>query len=72
MLTMMIPERGEAIRVRAEEYGHNRVVCGDHYAADLQGSREAAAILLGNMMNNAKFQQELAAAKAEMRKALGL
>jgi len=72
VLTMMVPEKGEIVRARAEEYAHNRVICGDHYAADLVGSKEAAILTLGNILGNAKFQQEFAAAKAEVRSALGL
>ena len=72
VLSMMVPERGEAIRARAEEYGHNRVVCGDHYSADLVASKEAAELIIGNMIANPRFQQEFAAAKAELRQALGL
>jgi acid phosphatase (class A) len=72
VLTMMVPEKGEAIRARADEYAHNRVVCGDHYSADLPASKEAAQLIIGNMIGNPKFQQEFAAAKAEVRKALEL
>ena len=72
VLVMMVPERGEAIRARAEEYAHNRVVCGDHYSADLPASKEAAQLILGSMIANLRFQQELAAAKAEIRDALHL
>ena len=72
VLSMMVPEKSELIRARADEYAHNRVVCGDHYAADLQGSKEAAELIMGNMIGNPKFQQEFAAAKAEVRQALGL
>jgi acid phosphatase (class A) len=72
MLDMIVPEKAEAIRARAEEYAHNRVVCGDHYASDLPASKEAAGIVMGNMLGNPKFQEEFAAAKAEVRAALGL
>jgi len=72
VLVMMVPEKGEAIRARADEYAHNRVVCGDHYASDLPASKEAAQIIIGGMLGNPKFQQEFAAAKAEVRKSLGL
>ena len=72
VLTMMVPEKGEAIRARADQYAHNRVVCGDHYASDLEGSKQAAELIMGNMIGNPKFQQEFAAAKAEVRQALGL
>jgi acid phosphatase (class A) len=72
VLSMMVPEKGEALHARAEEYAHNRVVCGDHYASDLPASKEAAQLILGNMIGSPKFQQELTAAKAEVRQALGL
>jgi acid phosphatase (class A) len=72
VLSMMVPEKGEAIRARADEYGHNRVVCGDHYSADLPASKEAAELIMGNMIGNPKFQEEFAAAKAEVRQHLGM
>jgi acid phosphatase (class A) len=72
VLSMMVPERQEALRARADEYAHNRVVCGDHYAADLTASKEAAELIMGNVIGNPKFQDEFASAKAEVRQALGL
>ena len=72
VLSMMVPEKAEALHARADQYGRSRVVCGDHYAADIPGSKETADLILGNMIGNARFQQEFAAAKAEVRKALGL
>jgi acid phosphatase (class A) len=68
----MVPEKSDALHARADEYGHNRVVCGDHYASDIPASKEAAEIVIGNMIGNPRFQQEFATAKAEVRKALGL
>jgi len=72
VLSLMVPEKADAFHARADEYGHNRVVCGDHYSADIPASKETAELIMGNMIGNAKFQQEFAAAKAEIRKALGL
>ncbi len=72
VLSLMVPEKSAVIHARADEYGHNRVVCGDHYASDIPGSKQAADLLLGNMLGNAKFQQEFGAAKVEVRRALGL
>jgi acid phosphatase (class A) len=69
---MMIPEKGDVLHARADEYGHNRVICGDHYSADIPASKEAAELILGNMIGSAKFQEEFGAAKAEVRHALGL
>jgi acid phosphatase (class A) len=72
VLTMMVPEKQQSIGARADEYAHNRVVCGDHYAADLVASKELAELIMGDMIGNPRFQKEFAAAKAEVRRALGL
>jgi acid phosphatase (class A) len=72
VLSLMVPEKSTMLWARADEYGHNRVVCGDHYAADIPASRAAAEIVMGNMVSSPKFQQAFATAKAEVRKALGL
>ncbi len=72
VLSMMVPEKAEALYARADEYAHNRIICGDHYASDIPASKEAAELLMGNMMGNPRFQQEFTAAKAEVRRALGL
>lgn len=72
LLSMMAPEKAAILHARADEYAHNRVVCGDHYASDAIGSREAAGIVVGNMLASQRFQRKFVAAKAEVRKALGL
>jgi acid phosphatase (class A) len=72
VLSMMVPEKQDLIRARADEYAHNRVICGDHYTPDLAASKEAAELVMGNLIGNKRFGQEFAAAKAEVRKALGL
>jgi acid phosphatase (class A) len=69
---MMVPEKRDVIRPRADEYAHNRVICGDHYTPDLAASKEAAELVMGNLIGNKRFEQEFATAKAEVRKALGL
>jgi acid phosphatase (class A) len=72
ILSMMVPEKQDVIRARADEYGHNRVICGDHYAADIPASKEAAELVMGNIIGNPRFQREFEAAKAEVRRTLGL
>ena len=72
LLTMMVPEKAATIHARADEYAHNRVVCGDHYAADVMPSREGAYMIVGNMIGNPKFDQKFTAAKTEVRHALGM
>jgi acid phosphatase (class A) len=72
VLTMMVPEKAEVLKSRADEFAHNRVVCGDHYAADAIASKESAYIIVGNMIGNPRFEQKFSAAKAEVRRTLGM
>jgi acid phosphatase (class A) len=71
-LIQMVPEKRDAILARADDYAHSRVVCGVHYPADGAASKSVAYAMMGIMMNNPRFRQELEAARAETRRALGL
>lgn len=72
MLVEMVPEKRDDILVRAAEYGRNRMVCGVHYPSDVEAGRALAYAVHGAMAQNAGYRSELAAAKAELRKALNL
>jgi acid phosphatase (class A) len=64
-LAEMVPEKREEILARADDYAHNRLVCGVHYPSDLEASRRVAYVVFGYMMATPKFQRDLAEAKAE-------
>jgi acid phosphatase (class A) len=68
----MVPEKRDAILARAEDYGNNRLICGVQYRSDLQASKLLAYSVHAVMSNNPQYQKELAAAKLELRQALGL
>ena len=72
VLIEMVPEKRDAILARADEYAHNRLVCGVHYASDVRASKLVAYAVHAAMDTNPQFQKELAAATAELRLALGL
>ncbi|WP_260702909.1 acid phosphatase [Edaphobacter flagellatus] len=71
-LVQMVPEKGEAILERADNYAHNRLVCGVHTASDLEASRRVAYAMFASMLDDARFQRDLAAARVETRRALHL
>lgn len=71
-LVQMVPEKRAEILERADNYAHNRLVCGVHTASDLEASRRIAYAVFGSMMQEPRFQQDLAAARAETRHALHL
>jgi acid phosphatase (class A) len=51
------------ILARAKAYAANRNVCGVHFASDTVASEALATGLAVELMQNAKFQEEFAAAK---------
>lgn len=71
-LIEMVPEKRDAILARADDYAHNRLVCGVHYPSDLEASKVLAYSVHALMTANPQYQQELAAARLELRRSLGL
>ncbi|HKN21407.1 MAG TPA: phosphatase PAP2 family protein [Terracidiphilus sp.] len=71
-LIRIVPEKSREILERADDYAHNRMVCGVHYPSDIAASREVAYAVFGYLMARPRFQNDLAAARAETRKRLGL
>jgi len=71
-LASIVPERRTEILARADDYAHNRLVCGVHYPSDIEASRRVAYAVFGYMLATPRFQRDLAAAREEMRAKLGL
>jgi acid phosphatase (class A) len=72
VLIRIVPEKCGEIFERADDYAHNRMVCGVHYPSDLAAGHEVAYVVFGYLMAQPGFQNDLAAARAETRKRLGL
>ena len=71
-LIQIVPEKRQQIFDRTEEYVHNRLVCGVHYASDIEASRKLAYTIFGSIAVSSRFQHDLAAARDETRRKLGL
>jgi acid phosphatase (class A) len=71
-LAEIVPEKRTEILARADDYAHNRLVCGVHYPSDIEASRRVAYMMFGYMMASPRFQRDLAAAKAETHTKLAL
>ena len=69
-LVAMLPQRANEIMKRADEFGHNRLVCGVHYASDVAASKVLAAKTLKVMRKNHDFHQDFEAARREVRRNL--
>ncbi len=71
-LVQLVPEKRQEILDRADEYVHNRLICGVHYASDIEASRRVAYAIFGSMVASPDFQRDLAAAREETRRKLSL
>jgi len=65
-LAEMLPEKKQQILERADDYAHNRLVCGVHYPSDIEASRRVALAVFGAMLMNPKFVDDMTAASAEL------
>jgi acid phosphatase (class A) len=70
-LVQLVPEKRQEIFERANQYVHNRLICGVHYASDTEASRKTAYAIFGSLVASPRFQRDLAAAREEMRRKLG-
>jgi acid phosphatase (class A) len=68
----LIPEKRDDILNRADAYSFDRLVCGVHYPSDLEASKLLAYAIHAAMAQNPQYKQEMAAARTELRAALGL
>jgi acid phosphatase (class A) len=71
-LIQLVPEKRQQIFDRADQYVHNRLICGVHYASDTEASRDVAYAIFGALVASPDFQKDLMAARDETRKKLGL
>ena len=69
VLAALIPEKSQAILIRAADYAYSREVCGDHYHSDVEASRALGTAVGVLLLNNAALRPQIDAAKAELRAA---
>jgi acid phosphatase (class A) len=69
VLAALIPEKSQAILLRAADYAYSREVCGDHYHSDVEASRALGTALGVMLLENAALKPQIEAARAELRKA---
>ena len=69
-LAEILPAEHDVILKRADEYAHNRIVCGSHYPSDTEASRRVACIVFGALLADSRFVRELDVARTEVHKHL--
>jgi len=71
LLAQMVPERRDALFALGWEYGEARVISGVHYPSDVEAGRILGTMLVGVMQEDRRFRADFAAARRELRAALG-
>ena len=66
VLGLLSPDHLAALRAHAEVIAAHRVEAGVHHPNDLEGGRLLAMLIVGALIENADFQTDLAAARAEI------
>ncbi len=67
VLSSLAPEKAQALLARADEYGHNRLVCEVHWRHDVQAGEAYGTALGQALLRNAAFRKDYDAAQAELK-----
>jgi acid phosphatase (class A) len=69
VLAALLPDKAQIILARAQEYGHNRLVCGFHFPSDTVAGQMLGTAIALRLMDNPAFQRDFVAAAAELKRA---
>ena len=65
ILGLLAPDKLPALRARADAIAWHRVEAGVHYPTDVEAGKELAMLIVGALLGNEDFQDDLAEAKKE-------
>lgn len=71
VMAMILPEKKAEIWARAVDYAQSRVIGGMHYPSDIEAGWRTGAAMAAVILSQPGFQADMAAAKVEIRTALG-
>ena len=69
ILAEAVPAKASAMVVAGREIGQSRVVCGVHFASDVEAGRDLGAAMVARLHADPVFEADLKASKAELAKA---
>jgi acid phosphatase (class A) len=72
LLREMVPERETQLIARADEFARQRMVCGVHFASDIEAGRKGALWLIAALNGKPAYRKDWNAAATELRSALQL
>lgn len=72
VLAAMLPEYRGPIFARMDDYAESRIVAGVHYRSDIVAGRQAGTAIDAVLFNDPAFRTAFEAARAEVRRVMGL
>ena len=69
VMGLLTPDKNQQFQDFAHQIAWHRVQVGMHYPQDLLGGKQLATFLIGGLMQNPEFQQDLQKAREELKKA---
>jgi acid phosphatase (class A) len=72
LLADMVPERRADLLARAEQFAHQRMVCGVHFASDIEAGKRGADWLAARLRESAPYREKAEPARRQLRAVLGL
>jgi acid phosphatase (class A) len=69
ILASLVPDKAQAVMARSAEFAENRLVCGMHFRSDIVAGQELGTVIALSLMQNAVFQADFDAARAELARA---
>ncbi|WP_244478478.1 acid phosphatase [Methylobacterium sp. Leaf113] len=70
IMAALMPEKATQFFVRARSYGESRIVCGLHWASDIEAGRTAGSAVFAALQGDATFRADLEKARVELGKLL--
>ena len=65
-MASLIPSKSADFLKRANEIANHRILVGMHFPHDIEAGKDLSKIILKKLHNNQRFNQDFAAAKAEL------
>lgn len=66
VLTELAPDRADAVLARGQAFGDSRVVCGVHWASDVEAGRRIGSAAVARLHADATFRAQAVLAKSEI------
>lgn len=66
ILAELVPDRANAILQRGRDFGQSRIVCGVHWQSDVDAGRVIASATVARLHADARFREEMDAARQEL------